>query len=133
MNSSLQQFSESHSFLSIDIGRDIQVHWLKRYHRQNEKIQARLNQIADAASPLRKIDEASCHALAKLIPNYNYDDAGCIMKFYFPPTVNLKGATFATAMQIVNGVKDLKTAIGQQWSMAVTNTAQSKAYETRKK
>lgn len=59
--------------MSTDAAKTVQVHPLYPSHCLHECINATVNQITDANSPVRDINEAHCYTLTESIRNYKYD------------------------------------------------------------
>lgn len=61
----------------------------------------RVDQIVDPKTPLLHIDKANCYALAQAFRNNAYDYTCSIITVYVASTINLGGATYATAVRSV--------------------------------
>lgn len=66
-----------------------------------------MDRIADPNNPLRHIDEANWHTLARLFCRYRYDYACGVIKVYFLFTIDPEGATYATAMHFFGSMNVL--------------------------
>lgn len=108
MNTSAQKSSERHLWFSDDIEKSAHVHLLNSDHYLYDEIHASVDQIVDASNPLGNIDEAHCRALLESFRNYNENYAHRMMTVYFSTRVDPKGATYATAVRSVDGMKMLK-------------------------
>lgn len=86
-------------------------------HSLYEEIYESMDQIVDAGSPLHKIGEAHCHALAESFRNYDYEFVHGTMTASFSFTVNLEDATYETAVYNVDGTKLQKEATA--WSCSI--------------
>lgn len=70
-----------------------------------------MDQITDPSNRLRDFGESNCRALRDTFRNYKDDYARGMMLVHISPAVNLKGATYESAVYSIHGKRWIKIGI----------------------